>query len=253
MISNKELVSLVKEDVLETARKIKAAPDYPSTIIAYTIWLYNNKMIDDDAILDKNNIIGLYDEAGKLMSFNTIQQCLLTKTNEVQPEEFVAEQKTICKVNKLYSIDKAYVYSMNNAIDLTDEQKKPSIDQYSVKVEDGTVGKASTLVEAKEIAQNIDTKATIVNSMGDVVDTIGNSNKPIKTIEAVSISLEAGTKIELNDVNLYSSSRSTAPVRLISGTFYLYDGIDYLGKLAICLRPASSIDDIFGFINKNQL
>ena len=179
MISNKELVSLVKEDVLETARKVKAAPDYPSTIIAYMIWLYNNKMIDDDAILDKNNIIGLRDEAGKLISFNTIQQCLLTDTNQVQPEEFVTEQKTICKVNKLYSIDKAYAYSMNNAIDLTDEQKKPSIDQYSVKVKDGTVGKASTLVEAKEIAQNVDTKATIVNSMGDVVDTIGNSNKPI--------------------------------------------------------------------------
>lgn len=253
---NRDLVELVRDDVLETAKKIKADKNYPSTTISYMLWLYTNKLIDDDTILVKNNIRGIRDEHDELVSFNTIQQGLLMELDKDQkPQEFLNDMKTICVSNKLYDIDKIYAYSMNNAIDLTAEQKKPSIDQYTVRSDIGaTVGKATTLEEAVEVAETASTKATIVNSMGDVVETVGNSKKPIKTTEAVSLNLEAGAQINIKDINLYASSHSTAPTRLISGTYYLYDGINYFGKLAICVKPnPSSIEDILGFVNKDQL
>lgn len=260
MISNKELISLVRDEVLETAKKLKADPSYPSTIISSMIWLYNKKIIDDSTILDHNNILGIKYDNGEFADFSTIQQGLILAYNDdntVMPEEYNKEKKTICTSNKLYAIDKSYAYSMNNTVDLSAEQKKPNIDQYTVKSDIGSVlGKATTLDEAEKVAETSDKKTTIVNSMGDVVKTVSNSHmpKPISSSDATSLSLQAGSKIEVSGVNLYESSRSSSPSRLLSGTFYLYDGIDYFGKLAICVNPnPTSIKDIFGFINKNQL
>lgn len=261
MISNKELISLVRDEVLETAKKLKADPKYPSTTISMMLWLYENKKIDDSTILECNNILGIKDDNGEFASFSTIQQGLViaynNDTSTTLPAEYSKDQHRICTANNLYNIDKSYVYSMNNTVDLSAEQKKPSIDQYTIKSDIGAViGKATTLDEAEQVAETSGTKTTIVNSVGEVVKRVTNTNMstPINSPDVTSLSLQAGAKIEVTDVNLYKSSKSTAPERLLSGTFYLYDGIDYFGKVAICLNPnPSTISDIFGFINKSSL
>ena len=46
--------------------------------------------------------------------------------------------------------------------------------------------------------------------------------------------IAAGAAVELESVPLYISSTATSPVGYRTGTYYLYDGVDFNGRYRIC-------------------
>ena len=254
MISNKDLISLVREDVLKVATRMDKAADYPSTTIAQILWLHHEAKTTEDDIVGKNNPLGITESDGSTTrTFNSIEECLIVGDNfKIDSADFDAKKKDICKTNKLYGIDKLYVYNKdNNEVDLSDDKKQPKVDNYQVKKDNTTVMKTDSVEDALKQAQV--TGATVFNSKGA---TISNAIIANNKIGAVSYSLLAGAAVDCISVNLYQKYFAGCPTRAITGKYYLYDGINYNDRFAICAKAEDANTDtskIIGFINRADI
>ena len=254
-MTKKDLIRLVKKDVVEVAKKLKKEPTYPSTTIARILWLYQSKQIDDNAILANNNPLGLTNpETGELMEFTTLQQCFIVADERpFQDDDFDNKKDNIIKYNQLNNFDKVYVYSEseNTDVQVPPSKKKPKIDQYKVKKDDTVVLKTDNLQEAEKVAK--EKKATIYNSRGAIV----NEKYSYNVDKATSHTLVAGSAVTCNKIYLYKNYNSNEPLRLINGTYYIYDGRTYGSRIAICMNPdavkSGSRTSILGFINKKDI
>lgn len=255
MISNKDIISLTRDDVIKVAKKLNKEPNYPSDTISRIIWMHHKNQTTEDDIISKNNPLGLINPSDNtILTFNTIEECLLSNEGrEFRDDDYESKKKDICKNNKLYGIDKLYLYSLNNnKIDLSEDQKNPKVDQYTVKDGNTTLYVGDSLLDANiEASKNSNSK--IYNSKCVIINK--DSENKYKVQNAISLTLSPGAAIECKNINLYKTSKSESPIRLINGTYYLYDGIVYNGRLAICLQTNNeiNINNIFGFINKNQI
>lgn len=253
MISNKELISLVRDDVVKVAKKMNKEATYPSTTIALILWLHHEAKTTEDDIMASNNPLGILASDNSIRSFNSIEECLIVGDGyDLETEDFKSKKKDICKTNKLYGIDKLYIVNQeSNEIDLTDQQRTPKVDNYQIKKDNEVIMKTDSIEDALKSAE--ENNATIINSKGAVVD---GGMKVYQAQNAISYSLAAGTAIHCKLVNLYGGYRSQTPLRLISGTYYLYDGINYADKFAICATPELALTDtskIIGFVRRSDI
>ena len=254
MINNKELISLVRDEVLKVAERMEKPSTYPSTTIAQILWLHHEAKTTEDDIVAKNNPLGLLEPGSEtIRTFNSIEECLVVGGDfTIDSEDFTAKKNDICKTNKLYNIDKLYVYNKNdNEIDLDAEKKEPRVDNYQVKKDNATVLKTDSKSDALTKAGNIG--GTVINSRGAIVNGATITNKKQT---AISYSLKAGAPIECKSVNLYATHTAGTPLRCISGKYYLYNGINYNDRFAICASVDRANGDkmnILGFINRKDI
>lgn len=253
-MTKKELISYVRDDVVEVAKKLHKEPTYPSTTIARIIWLYQNKKINDKIITSKNNPLGLvHPKTKEVMEFTTLQQCFIVADEQpFEEDDFEVKKDNIIKYNNLANIDKLYIYSEKDiVIEVPEEKKKPAVDQYEVKdSKEKTIIKTESIEKAKEIAKKIP-DAEIKNSKGATVDC--QYKKSVNN--ATCKSLIAGSAIHCNDIYLYKNYNSNSPLFLLNRTCYLFDGVNYNGRFAICIDPTrrETRSDIYGFIDAKTI
>lgn len=257
MVNNKDIIALVKDDVIEIANKLRKKHSYPSDIISVMIYLAEAEKITEEIIIEKNNPLGITDpKTGEVETFASIQQCLIVADSRKltwDDETYKKKKSAICKANKLSEIDKEFVYSKDdNVIDMSTENKTPKVDKYTVTAADGTVNSAESKEDALDMATA--NNGVVTDSRGRVVV---DKKKSFDGSKAQSLTLDAGAVVTCTNVNMYEKFNSESPKRIINGQFYLYDGINYFGRMAICLTADHvanhTLDDIFGFINATDI
>lgn len=243
----KQVISHFGKDDIEAA--------FFSKTIAYSIWLHKNHKITNNDITDKNNVFGLVNNDGDVISYSNIEECILQylANGNVKESEFDNEYDTIAKEYNLYNLDKEYLNGIEgNIINLDEEKSKPIVDQYTVQENDGSeIMKTSNLEEANKVKEEGQNR-TVRNSRNRIVN---NGNK-YKSNSAVSVVLKPGAQIECENLNLYYKVTDKAPGRSISGTYYLYDVRQFDGRYAICMKPELAGKDkhcVIGFVNAKDL
>lgn len=254
-MTKKELISYIRDDVIEVAKKLHKEPTYPSETIARVLWLYQNKKVNDKTITSKNNPLGLKNPKTKeVMEFTSLQQCFIVADEQpFEEDDFEAKKENIIKFNNLASIDKLYIYSEKDIIiEVPEEKKAPKIDHYEVKdSKEKTILKTTSIEKAKEVAKKTP-DAEIKNSKGATV----NYKYKKSVNNATCKSLVAGSAIHCNDIYLYKNYNSKSPLLLLSNkTYYLFDGVNYGGRIAICVDPTKrdTRSDIYGFIDAKAI
>lgn len=256
-----EIIHLMKgpiERVMDKFEKGKIHPTFPSRTIAYALYLYDKKVINDIVIKDKNNPLGLQNPStAEFLSFNTMDECLLEYINtpyNAMHTEFDDKYDGIAKAFNLYRFDKQVLESKKgNIIDIPEEKRTPKVDVYTIKDEVGNiVATASNMEDAKTLAKDVK-KATITNSRNKII----NGNKVVKgTTNMITTAITPGAAIICDGLNLYYKAKDTRPGRVIDGTYYIYDGKVVNNRYAICMKPefASKIPTaIIGYINVKDI
>ena len=98
--------------------------------------------------------------------------------------------------------------------------------------------------QAKEVPVE---KPTEDAKVDDTPKSISNTTKATR--------FDKGTKLNLINANLYTSPTSSAPTRLVSGTYYLADGVSRNGRYGIVMKEKFIGDAryIIGYVKKEQL
>lgn len=256
-----EIIHMMKDPikrVMDKFEKGKLHPTFPSRTIAYTLYLYDKKIINDSIIKDKNNPVGLQDPSTQdFLSFNTLDECLLeyiSRPVNAMHTEFDDKYDGIAKAYNLYRFDKQVLESREgNIIDIPKDKRTPSVDLYTVKDEKGNVvGTASTKNDAESLAKDVK-KATITNSRNKII----NGKKVIAgTTNMITTAITPGSAIVCDGMNLYYKAKDTRPGRVIDGTYYIYDGKIVNNRYAICMKPdfaAKVPTAIIGYINVKDI
>ena len=227
--------------------------NFPSKTMAYSIYLYNKKIITDQDITSKNNPFGIINPStNKLMEFNSLEQSIIAyKESPAEDIEFLDKYNSIAKANNLFRFDKESLYAEpGNIIDIPDIA--PSVDQYTVKTDNKEVLKTSNLEEANKMAE-LNAGSKVYNSRGVVINAKQTSTKSDKI---VPVDLKAGSKIVCNNLNLYYNLKDKRPGRSISGDFYLYDGKKVNNRYAVCAKLGSEdkpVYSLIGFVNAKDI
>lgn len=251
-----ELIHIVKGGVDKVISRIETADalTFYSKTIAYAIFRYDTDKSTDTSIKNNNNIFGYKTEKGYI-EYNSIEECILdyyARTNDIDFSD--AKYTQIAKANNLYRFDKAYVESKpGHIIDMTDEEKKPDFDVYTVKDTDETpITKTGDLEEARTVASE-NKGSVITNSRNVIVDAVV---KPTKSDSIVSLILKPGAPVICNGINLYYHLKDNKPGRVIDGTYYLYDGKDLGDRYALCTKSEFALGDpsmIMGYIKISDI
>lgn len=246
MMKNSEIIRIIKDSVLSVAKVYDAkelGSSFCSDIIAAAIYLYETKKTTDMAIKDYNNPLGIVDPStGEFVKFNSLDECILTyKNNNDMIEDSKLDQiKRSCNLSRF---DKEYFDSVDKTIvDLSEEKTKPQVDMYTVTKGDTILTSTMDLQQAKEVREN-NAGSEIRNSRNEIVGekvTIG---------KVKSITYMAGSKVILNNANLFYKFRDSRPGRSISGEYYMYDGKIINGRIAIC----NKLGDLLGFVKESEL
>lgn len=253
-----EIIHIMKDPIqrlMDRLGKGKLHPTFPSRTIAYVLYLYDKKIINDTLIKDNNNPFGLQDPStADFLSFNTLDECLLEYINNKPANEthteFDDKYDGIAKAYNLYRFDKQILENKEgNIIDIPEEKRTPKIDLYTIKDDKGNiVGTASTKADADELAKNVK-KATITNSRNKII----NGTRVVAgTTNMITTAIIPGSKIICDGMNLYYKAKDNRPGRVIDGEYYIYDGKPVNGRYAICMKPefaATTPSTIIGWIN----
>lgn len=228
-------------------------PSFMSNTLAYIVFLYKEKVIDDNAITGLNNPTGIVDpQTGNLKNFSTKQECFImfkeSYYDSIEKDE--EELQKIIKSFNLYRFDKEILGQLSgNIIDLPEEKCDPFVDVYKVEKRDKTVGVSNNIEEAKKMKEK-NPGSVIKNSRGNII------GEKVKLNKRVAVSrYDAGTKIVCEGINLYLKFKDTAPSRTITGEYYMYDGKIVQGRIAICKKPEFIGDakNIVGFVKVSDL
>lgn len=243
-----EVAEQVGKDNLEAAFHSKA--------IAYAIWLYRNNIITKEDIENKNNVTGYSSNEEEKDEYSTIKECILCYIdNHFFEDEFPSDDyKSIAKQYNLYNIDKEYLAKNEGSIiNVNEEKAKPCVDLYTVEDNGGREIMKTADIEKAKTAKEEGPDRTIRNSRNKLVNAVCVSDKSKNAVNTV---LKAGSQIECDNLNMYYKIRDTAPGRCISGTYYLFDGREFDGRYAICMKPELAGKDksaVIGFVNARDL
>ena len=227
--------------------------NFPSKTMAYSIYLYNKKVITDQDITSKNNPFGIINPStNKLMEFNSLEQSIIAyKESPAEDIEFLDKYNSIAKANNLFRFDKESLYAEpGNIIDIPDIA--PSVDQYTVKTDNKEVLKTSNLEEANKMAE-LNAGSKVYNSRGVVINAKQTSTKSDKI---VPVDLKAGSKIVCNNLNLYYNITDKNPGRSLTGDYYLYDGKKIKDRYAVCVKNGSNENPVYmkiGYVNAKDI
>lgn len=247
------------KNVMQKVGKNRVSPTFASEIISFSLYLYDKKIITDSSITDKNNPIAMKDPStGELLSFNSVEECLLqfiANGEDIKDnEEFNSKYDGICKAYNLYKIDKELLQTIEGSIiDLPEDKKEPKVDLYTVKDEKGNiVAKFQDKKEAVKVADTMK-KSTVTNSRNKII----NGTKVVQgTTSMITTAITPGAKVILSGMNLYYKCKDNRPGRVIDGEYYIYDGKVVNGRYAICAKPefASKVPTaIIGWINVKDI
>lgn len=229
-------------------------PSFMSNTLGYIVFLYKEKVIDDNTITSMNNPTGIIDPStGKPKTFSTMEEGFIVfKESYYDGIEFEEEEiQKIIKSFNLHRFDKEVLGQLSgNIIDLPEEKCEPMVDVYKVEKRDKVVGVSNNIEEAKKMKDK-NPGSVITNSRGKII----GDKKKVSSSKAVSIRYEAGTKINCDNINLYIKFKDTTPSRTISGDYYMYDGKIVQGRIAICKKPefVGDIQKIVGFVKVSDL
>lgn len=252
-----EIIHILREpvqSVMESFNKDEIDIHFPSKVMAYCIYLYENGKITDTDITDKNNPIGFLNPSSNSMhEYNSLVECLYDFALDSSTDEEFTDQvyKSIVKANNLNRFDKEELYKREgNIIDVPDTE--PSVDLYTVEDKNGTeVLKTSSKDEAMDKKKEV--LGTVKNSRGVVINGVEKSKASASTVHT---QLKAGSKIICNNLNMYYKVNDKRPGRIISGDYYLYDGKVVNGRYAICIKPELALNNsrvVLGFVNVKDL
>ena len=147
-----------------------------------------------------------------------------------RPEEETNELIGIIKAYKLDEIDK-------EAIDRVYASGKTVVETKAVKAEEKTEEKEQVQEEKTEEKEQV---------QEEKVESVTNTTK--------ATVFEKGTEVNLINANLYTSPVSKIPTRIISGKYFLLDGVNANWRYAITTKD--KIGDrnfIIGYVKKEQL
>lgn len=252
-----EIIHILKEPVhsfMESFSKDEIDIHFPSRVMAYCIYLYENKKITDDDIINSNNPIGFRNPSNnEIHEYNSLTECLYDFALDPFTDEGFTDDvyKSIVKANNLNRFDKEELYNRDgNIIDVPDSE--PSVDLYTVEDKDGNeILKTSDKEEAMDKKNEV--LGSVKNSRGIIVNGIKKSKVSATTVHT---QLKAGSKIICNNLNMYYKVNDKRPGRTISGDYYLYDGKIVNGRYAICVKPELALNNsrvVLGFVNVKDL
>lgn len=199
----------------------------------------------DSGIIGSNrkNIIGNYDYKSLVKSLR------LGYTNENSLIEIIESYK-------LNDIDKEVISNMyNGKRTIVEIDSEPFIDNYRVREMFGTKEILNTF--DKEEAIKMCKKYygySVFNSKGQAIFTnaLTPELKAKMELQEKIISIpKAGNKIYLNSVNLYKTPDSKAPMRSVTGFFYISDNKRYNNRYMITNKPEyiGNSNFVLGYIN----
>lgn len=256
-----EIIHIMKDPINKVMDKFKKGelhPTFPSRTIAYTLYLYDKKTINDTTIRDMNNPVGEVDPStGDFKTFSNIEECLLTWISnghhEGQTSDFEDRYQSIYKAYNLGRFDKEMLQKKDgNIIDIPEEKRIPNVDQYTIKdSNDNIVAVASTMKDAEDLAKDVN-GSTITNSRNKVI----NGFKRIEGTNMVTTKITSGALVKCSGLNLYYKANDKRPGRSIDGDYYIYDGKLVNGRYAICMKPefANKVPTaIIGWINDKDI
>lgn len=229
-------------------------PSFMSNTLGYIIFLYKEKVIDDNSITSMNNPTGIIDPStGQIKTFSSMEESFIVfKESYYDTLDFGEEEiQKIIKSFNLHRFDKEVLGQLSgNIIDLPEEKCEPMVDVYKVEKRNSVIGVSNNIEEAKKMKDK-NSGSVIKNSRGNIV----GDKKKVSSSKAVSIRYEAGTKVTCEGINLYLKFKDSSPARTITGDYYMYDGKIVQGRIAVCKKPefVGDIQKIVGFVKVSDL
>lgn len=235
----------------------------PATKYPYGIWQYgaesnyiDSKYVDGiTGVVDKNYMYKDYPSwykgrnEGNVVPDNLSNPAQVTPTTKVEKVDppKAPSQTPSFKAGDTVSLSDTMIYASSSAT--TGGKKTGTFYIYSSEVINGKI----RITNAKS---NVGRTPIGLYVTGFVrVSDITKTNTPSPA--PVSKSYAKGTKITLNKVPLYASA-TTGNGRLISGTYWLYDGVNVSGRYRITNSPSNVGKTpigtyVTGFINKSDI
>ena len=170
-----EIIHMLREpvqSVMESFNKDEIDIHFPSKVIAYCIYLYENGKITDTDITDKNNPIGfLNPSSNSIHEYNSLVECLYDFALDSSTDEEFTDQvyKSIVKANNLNRFDKEELYKREGSIiDVPDTEPSVDFEPEYITISNDSLTAYVTLQEANSIATiDLTTKqVTRVDSLG---------------------------------------------------------------------------------------
>lgn len=253
-----ELINTLKDEAFNVS--IKEKNIFPSTIIGMCLYRYKHEYVTDDDILKKNNPFAILNPSTlETISFDSLYEGILNGIHD----DFIVdaidqdELKRIIGGWMLKQHDLSYVKSIDRIIiDLTDDQKQPFIDQYTIRKNECVILTTSSKEEVISMI-NKDDSLTVTNSAGKLINL-----KPIPATFSVSgvkdlaVNLTANTKVVCTGINMYNTPTDTKPTRCLNGVYYIYDGKEVNGMYQLCQKKIINGEDIItplGYVKKTDL
>lgn len=251
-----EVVKVCSDPLKNVALKFnkdELDPSFMSNTLAYAVELHKNKSTTNDDIMVNNNPMALIDPStGEKRKFSTKEECFIrfkeSYYNDLKLNDNEETQQVVKSFN-LHRFDKEILGELSgNIIDLPEEKCEPMVDVYKVEKRDKTVGVSTNIDEAKKMKEK-NPGSVIKNSRGKIV------GEKLKIGNQVTSRYEPGSRVEVNNINLYDRFKDLSPSRIISGIYYMYDGRIVNGRIAICKRAdiETSMRKIIGFIRVSDL
>lgn len=237
------IISEISDDAINVAISIKSA--MPSEIISACLYRYKHELVTDDDILIKHNPLGVRDPKTRITNAYT---CLYDGISVGATDGIILksipkdDMLLFIKTRNLRSFDLAYVKTAeSDIIDLSIDQHIPFVDQYIVHKSDKTIALVTSSIEEVKQMLNINTSYITTNSRGKVMNF-----KPAvrKNSIATTVSITAGSKIVCTNVHLYAEYNSTAPIRNITGVYYIYESNNFGGRYHICKKSFIGNDEL---------
>lgn len=234
-----EIIDVLQESAYDVAIKLKTI--FPSRIIGICLSRYKNEYTTDDDIATLFNPFGVLNPSTlEKMKYSSLYEGIINGLND----NFIMDnlpEEDIDRLIKSWSLSKydiAYLKSIDKIIiDLTDDQKIPFIDQYTIYKDNNVVLITSSLQEVLNMLEK-DGSLQVQNSKGKLINPkpVESRYASLTNVNVVTVNLSAGTKVVCNGINMYASVTDTKPTRSLNGIYYIYDGKEINGRFQLCQK-----------------
>ena len=253
-----ELIDTLQESAFDVSIKLKTT--YPSIILGICLYRYKNGYIEDTDITQLYNPFGVLNPSTlEKVKYDSLYNGIINGLeNDFIMENIDSEEVSrLIKSWSLTKYDIAYLKSTDKIIiDLTNDQKKPFIDQYTVYKDNKIILTTSSLEEVISMVDKDDT-LKVKNSKGKLINP-----KPIPTtytnpnIKAATTEISSGTKVVCSGINMYNSPSDTKPSRCLNGVYYIYNGKEVDGMYQLCQKKIINGQDTvipLGYVKGSEL
>lgn len=247
-----EIIDEIKESAIQVSMSVMTI--MASKIVGICLYRYENKYCTDDDIKIKKNPLGQKNPSTSEMNkFTSYYDGLITGINDEYIMSNIDQDQLerLIESWSLRTLDLEMLKKYDKTvIDLSEDQKKPFIDYYTVWNGDKIALETSIMNEAKKaIVKHPSYKVT--NSKGNPV-IFKDETKPAPPSAEVAV-ICAGAKIVCSNVYIYEKVDDRVPARLLNGVFYLFDGIRTPnGRYAIC-KKVSDVSVKLGYIRETDV